>query len=756
MRKGRNGFTLIELLVTIAIMISILGIAIVAFINISNRKKEEAYQNVKGQVELAAEQYFETNKYLFEGLVENGTTGEISLGKLVNDGYLNKVTDPRTGKALSYCTIIEVKKKDGAYETTLKEGGAVSDNPQDCEKDNTIKVVEAGGPDIDVVATGDKGNGVWLINNAKMKATAKTKSNGAIAEMKRCISKNNNGCTTFNDKVNYTVNGGEATSVEALNQMKANTYCYQAKNVAGKTARGCQTASVDLEDPTCTNTVAGQKNNNMFNGWYNVNTGKPTITFNGADSMSGIKKGDETIKVTNIAQGTKTYTHVFKDEAGRSKSCSVVVNYDNVAPTCKIATKTAADGANGWFRKSQVDLKITNMVNDVKAWGWKTEQWDSGEKYTYGNCPSGNCNVGDLFITAEGKRTVQVYMTDRAGNKGACSTSVKIDRTPPTCSSNNGTTSWTNQNRTITQNCQDSVSGCTANSVSKAFTTSTKTSSLQIKDNAGNTKDCNVNVYIDKNKPTCSVAIAGTKGNKVGNVQWYIKNNVTVSLKQTKASGWSPVSTYGLATTKKSTNKTTSKTLSNSGGGTYYGYVKDAAGNEAECNSAPFGVETSVTLTFDAGKTNNTTTNNDNKAVFKSGVTNICKFGSCSNIMCRTNSGKTQSCPSGNFARACKFVSSHGGYSRYFKVTAASVGTNKSVNDDDNKSSFNVTTNNRRGCRTNSNGKFTNSTTYYWNSCGSSGTPADMTRNVYTYKTPAGNTSSAVTLYVEYIGECGY
>lgn len=747
MSKKKNGFTLIELLVTIAIMISILGIAIVAFINISNRKKEEAYQNVKGQIELAAEQFFDTNRYLFEGLTENGTKGEISLGKLVNDGYLTKVTDPRTGKALSYCTIIEVKKENGAYVTSLKEGSGASNDPKDCASDNTIEIVEAGGPKIEVKASGNKliGTSIWFTSNAKMNVKAETNKNGAISEIRKCTS-NTGGCVPTgnnNESVVFSMNNGKVNLSESLlEEMNRRTYCYQAKNVAGKIARACDTASVDLNPPTCTNTVVGSKNNSTVDNWYNIATGAPVITFNGTDSMSKIK-GNSTIKPA-ISQGSKTYKHTFEDNAGHKKECSVTVKYDNVAPTCKMATTTGPDGSNGWYRKERVDLKITNMSNDVKSWGWKTNQWDSGEKYTFKNCPSGNCNVSDLYITAEGKRTASVYMKDQAGNSGSCSAGeIKIDRTPPTCASNNGTTSWTNQNRTITQNCQDSVSGCSANSVSKSFTTSTKTSSLQIKDNAGNTRTCNINVYVDKNKPSCSVAISGTKGNKVGNVQWYIKNNVTIKLNQSKVSGWSPISTYGLATSKKSTNKATSATGGNNLKTTYYGYVKDAAGNEAECNSGPFGVETGVTLAFDAGSTGNAKSNRNGKPVFDTNKSGVCKFGNCGNIMCRTDSGLSTSCPKAYFARACRNV---GGYTRYFKVTGASVGTNVSVND--NGAVKQTDTVNRYNCS--KTGK------YYFKGCDKSGGQIDVSGHEYQYTSPAGSTSNKIRLYVEYRADCGY
>ena len=95
-RKNKNGFTLIELLVTIVLMLTILGIAIVSFISISDRKKQEAWQQVISQIETAAKEYFVSNEYMFEGL-SNEVTGEISVGKLVQEDYLNQVTNPVTG-----------------------------------------------------------------------------------------------------------------------------------------------------------------------------------------------------------------------------------------------------------------------------------------------------------------------------------------------------------------------------------------------------------------------------------------------------------------------------------------------------------------------------------------------------------------------------------------------------------------------------------------------------------------------------------
>lgn len=116
--KKKNGFTLIELLVVIALMLSILGIAVVSLINTSNKKKKESWEQVKGQIETAAVEYFTANEYLFEGL-QNGSIGTISVGKLVNEDYLNKITNPDTGKSVSMCALVNITKDGEKYNATF-------------------------------------------------------------------------------------------------------------------------------------------------------------------------------------------------------------------------------------------------------------------------------------------------------------------------------------------------------------------------------------------------------------------------------------------------------------------------------------------------------------------------------------------------------------------------------------------------------------------------------------------------------------
>ena len=155
--RNKKGFTLIELLVVIALMLSILGIAVVSLINISNKKKKESWEQVKGQIETAAVEYFTANEYLFEGL-QNGSIGTISVGKLVSEDYLNKVTNPDTGKSVSMCALVNITKDGEKYNATFDNTSTESQVAQ-CESNNIITVSEPGAPEFDIKDTCENKNG---------------------------------------------------------------------------------------------------------------------------------------------------------------------------------------------------------------------------------------------------------------------------------------------------------------------------------------------------------------------------------------------------------------------------------------------------------------------------------------------------------------------------------------------------------------------------------------------------------------------
>ena len=235
--KKKNGFTLIELLVVIALMLSILGIAVVSLINTSNKKKKESWEQVKGQIETAAVEYFTANEYLFEGL-QNGSIGTISVGKLVNEDYLNKITNPDTGKSVSMCALVNITKDGEKYNATFVNT-STENQVTKCESNNIITVSEPGAPEFEIKdvcenknGSNEKQNGycyseTFSVDNSK----EKYKPHGKIISKKYCVGKGTscNTDTEFTDSFDgaaETVNNG-VVGITLINQSGAKTTKYK-------------------------------------------------------------------------------------------------------------------------------------------------------------------------------------------------------------------------------------------------------------------------------------------------------------------------------------------------------------------------------------------------------------------------------------------------------------------------------------------------------------------------------------------------
>ena len=161
----------------------------------------------------------------------------------------------------------------------------------------------------------------------------------------------------------------------------------------------------------------------------------------------------------------------------------------------------------------------------------------------------------------------------------------KIDNVKPTCGSNDGKTTWTKDDFTIHQYCSDDASGCTENPYSKKFTTTTVTDTFTIKDKAGNTNTCEVNVYLDKTNPT------NPKGGAIGTVSGSNKNasiKTEVSGSTDSHSGFKRylylVTNSNSKPGKFDSGFTTSKAFTRSCGTSYYAWAvaEDNVGNRSD------------------------------------------------------------------------------------------------------------------------------------------------------------------------------
>lgn len=375
MNKKKNGFTLIELLVTIALMLSILGIAIISLVSASNRKKEEAWTSVKEQIETAAVEYLSSKEYLFEGLSDE-TTASIPLQTLVELDYINKVTDPRTGKALNECNYVEVTKSKYKYNATYKDS-----DDKSCTTGSVLKITEPGAPtlNVDVTELSIKkliSNTVWYKDGAKFDA-----STDRGASITSCYTTSNGDCDPQNDNSSLEL---DYTGKSKISQIRA---CFKATNSSSKSTKECVSINVDNTAPTC----AVSSNPNI---WTNKDV---TITGKCSDSESGCSSSKVTTTIKT--EGKKSYSPgTVTDNLGHSTTCGTKTVYiDKTAPKISLIRNNGSVAING---------EATDSLSGVASYSWDSKSWTPYTKA-----------VSKNDVPTYGKQnTHSFYVKDNAGN----------------------------------------------------------------------------------------------------------------------------------------------------------------------------------------------------------------------------------------------------------------------------------------------------------------------------------------------------
>ena len=321
-----------------------------------------------------------------------------------------------------------------------------------------------------------------------------------------------------------------------------------------------------------------------------------------------------TTKTKTISgEGARQGRITLYDEFGNS--CKVTTEkflIDKTSPTVTLKGSTA----NG--KVTNKDVRLTATPSPKCARSGYTYVFERNENGTWVEVSRQASNQYTVHIEYNQEIDYQyrVRVITGAGEEGRSSQyRIHIDKIPPKCDmvsfSPNGKT-WTNQNISVTVRTNNNDlktfdvlrnlnnSGYATYQYARSGASSTLTLSeegihyLQVRgyDEAGNT--CEVNAtsnpyYIDKTKPSCSISLSGTTGNN----GWYKSNNVTVTLSvQDGGTIHAPVQ-KGLTTTNSvNYNGQTTGSQGNTTGVTWYGFVKDQAGNTGKCNSTSFKVDT--------------------------------------------------------------------------------------------------------------------------------------------------------------------
>ena len=385
--KNNKGFTLIELLITIAIMLSLLAVAIVSFIKISDAKKDESYKLVKEQVLIAGEQYFETNSYLFEGLTE-GSEGVIPLGILVENDYLNKVTDPRTGKALSSCTYVKVVKENGK----IKAKEFIDAETGDCSSSFSVLVSEPGAPKVSFSIDEQKeDNGWYKTKNVTLNVELDENDSGKITKVERS---ENSGENNLDCKNLENIDSIKYTYTEVHGNTAGKTVLYKVTNEYGKSKIASISFKVDNEAPSITfggdySKIPSNWSNSYKDTDYNVSVTikdsvskiNTTVKYQNQEGLTNYSNADilmkslnnrnvtealHSVNLSNYKDGARKIKFAACDYAGNCNEKSILAKKDIKEPDCSVSISGVDESkkVNGWYNKATGKPIITFVASD--------------------------------------------------------------------------------------------------------------------------------------------------------------------------------------------------------------------------------------------------------------------------------------------------------------------------------------------------------------------------------------------------------
>jgi len=274
---------------------------------------------------------------------------------------------------------------------------------------------------------------------------------------------------------------------------------------------------VDNEPPTCKLKVV--KGTLGKNGWYRSDI---KIGFAEArDTQSGVK-AQKIDRPTVTQEGIITIRGTVEDKIGNVGTCDIQVKIDKTKPSC-----------GSWTGESTTWTKNVRTIQVGCS--------DSGSGCTANQFTAKEYQTGTIKTENIGN----IQIEDRAGNVNYCSKNnvkVYVDHDVPTCTSSGGSSSWTNNSRTLIGTCSDSGSGCQGNASWYINWEGnwTNLSPGTVYDKAGNSTYCPANqtVRVDKTAPTCtssggsndwtnnSRTLIGTCSDSgsgcQGNASWYI------------------------------------------------------------------------------------------------------------------------------------------------------------------------------------------------------------------------------------------
>lgn len=323
------------------------------------------------------------------------------------------------------------------------------------------------------------------------------------------------------------------------------------------------------------------------------------------------------IEINGVKYSQKVNVKIDKEKPNVTMDFNA--SYEKLDENTKKATKiinfTGADGYGSGIGYTKENGKVVGYFL-------------TDEKNHVPSVSDFNIGVDEHTTNVYENGTYYGYSIDGVGNiSDATIINVNnVEYNLPVCLLPKANNTWTNKDYTYSYGCKnDKGTGCSYEPIIKTVTTDTDTLdnfTWNATDNIGNSVACEskgLSVKVDKTAPTCTInVIEGTKGNN----DWYISD---VKLQLAVQDNLSGIAEFGLSTNSNYDFNGNNTAILNfdTAGTTYYGYVKDNAGNIGSCNITLKRVTTPPTCNLNVSGTkgnNNWYRSNVNIAMNTSGL----------------------------------------------------------------------------------------------------------------------------------------
>lgn len=284
------------------------------------------------------------------------------------------------------------------------------------------------------------------------------------------------------------------------------------------------------------------------------------------------------IEINGVKYSQKVNVKIDKEKPNVTMDFNA--SYEKLDENTKKATKiinfTGADGYGSGIGYTKENGKVVGYFL-------------TDEKNHVPSVSDFNIGVDEHTTNVYENGTYYGYSIDGVGNiSDATIINVNnVEYNLPVCLLPKANNTWTNKDYTYSYGCKnDKGTGCSYEPIIKTVTTDTDildSFTWNATDNIGNSVTCEskgLSVKVDKTAPTCTInVIGGTKGNN----DWYISD---VKLQLTAQDNLSGIAGFGLSTNGNYDFNGNNTAILNfdTAGTTYYGYVKDNAGNVGSCN----------------------------------------------------------------------------------------------------------------------------------------------------------------------------